>query len=92
MTAEQPQGPFCQSCSMPIDQTDFRGTEADGSKSEKYCVYCYKDGQFLQPDATLDQMIEISAKGWAEQDPTVTYEQAKAQLEKVLPYLERWCK
>jgi len=92
MNSEQPQGPFCQSCGMPISQPDLVGTEADGSKCEKYCVYCYKDGKFIQPDATLEQMIEISAKGWSDQDPTTTYEQAKAQMEKVLPYLERWRK
>ena len=90
MSSQQPQGPFCQSCGMPIGQSDLRGTEADSSKSEKYCVYCYKDGEFTQPDATLKQMIEISAKGWSDQDPTISYDQAKAQMEKVLPNLERW--
>jgi hypothetical protein len=77
---------------MPIGEPDLQGTEADGSKSQKYCVYCYKDGEFTQPDATLEGMIEISARGWADQDPSVTYEQAKSQLEKVVPYLERWRK
>ena len=90
MNSEQPQGPFCQSCGMPINQSDLQGTEADESKSEKYCVYCYKDGKFTQPDTTLEQMIEVSAKGWSDQDPTISYDQAKAQMEKVLPELERW--
>jgi len=66
--------------------------EADGSKSERYCAYCYKDGEFIQPDATLEQMIDISAKGWSSQDPSVTYDQAKAQLGNFLPHLERWRK
>ena len=92
MNTAQPQGPFCQSCAMPMNQPERLGTEADGSKSEKYCVYCYKDGAFTQPDATLEQMIEISAKGWSDQDPNVTFEQAKAQMESVLPNLERWRK
>jgi hypothetical protein len=92
MNSQQPQGPFCQSCSMPINQVDLQGTEADGSKSEKYCVYCYKDGKFTDPDATLEQMIDVSAKGWSSQDPSITYEQAKAQLGNVLPHLERWRK
>ena len=86
----QPEGPFCQSCGMPLSQPELFGTEADGSKSEKYCVYCYKDGKYTQPDATLEQMIEISAKGWSDQDPSVTYEQAKAQMKQALPQLERW--
>jgi hypothetical protein len=37
-------------------------------------------------------MIDISAKVWAEKDPTITVEQAKAQLKKKLPYLKRWRK
>ena len=88
----QPEGPFCQSRGMPLKQPELFGNEADGSKSEKYCVYCYKDGKFTQPDATLEQMIEISAKGWSDQDPNITYEQAMTQMAAVLPHLERWSK
>ena len=88
----QPQGPFCQCCAMPLSQPEHHGTEADGSKTKKYCVYCYKDGAFTMPNATLEEMIEISAKGWSEQDPNMTYAQAKAFLEKCLPQLERWRK
>jgi len=75
-----------------MHQPEHFGTEADGSRSEAYCVYCYKDGAFTMPDATLEQMVEISAKGWSDQDPTVTFEQAKAQMQSVLPSLERWRK
>ena len=38
---------ICQCCAMPIDETTF-GTEADGSKNEEYCQYCYADGHFTQ--------------------------------------------
>lgn len=34
---------ICQCCAMPIDETTF-GTEADGSKNEEYCQYCYDTG------------------------------------------------
>lgn len=30
-----------------IDETTF-GTEADGSKNEEYCQYCYADGHFTK--------------------------------------------
>lgn len=86
----QPVGPFCQSCGMPLSQQEFFGTEADSSKNQKYCIYCYKDGQFTQPDASLEQMIQISAKGWSDQDPTVSLQQAMEQMTQVLPHLERW--
>lgn len=53
---------------MPLDGTN-NGTEKDGSKSEKYCNLCYKDGKFIDPDMTLDKMKEITdqalkEKGW----------------------------
>jgi len=86
----QPEEPFCQSCAMPLGKPELFGTEADGAKSEKYCTYCYQNGVFTQPDATLEEMIEISAKGWSDQDPNTSYEQAKAQLFQMLPHLERW--
>ena len=36
---------ICQCCAMPIDESTF-GTEADGSKTQDYCLYCYKNGHF----------------------------------------------
>jgi len=77
---------------MPLTQPEDFGTEVNGSNSEKYCVYCYKDGRFTQPEATLEQMIEISVKGWSDQDPNISFEQAKTQMAQVLPTLERWRK
>lgn len=88
----QPQGPFCQSCALPLSLPELFGNEADGSKSEKYCVYCYKDGAYTLPNATLEEMVEVSAKGWSDQDPNITYAQAEAFLKKCLPPLERWRK
>lgn len=40
---------FCQSCGYPIDDVSKHGTNADGSKSEKYCSMCYGNGKFLNP-------------------------------------------
>ena len=51
---------FCQSCGMPLTD-DVLGTNADGSKNEDYCMYCYKDGKFLQ-DCTMEEMLLM--KGW----------------------------
>ena len=42
---------------MPLTDEN-RGTNADGSNSEDYCVYCYKKGEFTQ-DFTMSQMIEF---------------------------------
>ena len=88
----QSEGPFCQCCAMPISNPESAGSEVDGSKSEKYCIYCFKDGAFTLPDATMDEMVEISAKGWSDQDSNMSYDEAKAFLSKCLPQLERWRK
>jgi hypothetical protein len=47
---------YCQSCSMPLDNPELQGTERDGSKSLEYCIYCYKEGVFTNPDITLKDM------------------------------------
>ncbi len=92
MEATQPKGPFCQSCGMPLgDMPDeFLGTNADGSKSEEYCSYCYNNGAFINPNMTLEQMIETASKGWSDQDPNVSYEQALEVSKMNIPGLKRW--
>jgi putative transcriptional regulator len=86
----QPEGAFCQSCGMPLHKPEDHGTEANGSQNKKYCAYCYQTGEFWEPEMTLDEMIEISAKGWSDQDPDVSLEQARTQMKQILPHLERW--
>ena len=38
----------CQSCGMPIEKDEIIGTNADGSKNNDYCVYCFKDGKLYR--------------------------------------------
>ena len=50
----------CQSCGMPLKKDENGGgTNADGTKSLKYCSRCYVDGNFSRPDATAKQMQEL---------------------------------
>jgi general stress protein 26 len=51
---------FCQSCGMPLSP-EVLGTNADGRKNEDYCMYCYKNGKFLQ-DCTMEEMIDATSK------------------------------
>ncbi|MBX9781718.1 MAG: zinc ribbon domain-containing protein [Chitinophagaceae bacterium] len=46
----------CQSCSMPLDKPELLGTEKDGKKNNEYCVYCYQNGAFTNPNITLAEM------------------------------------
>jgi|694.fasta_scaffold01542_4 hypothetical protein len=52
----------CQSCGMPLRTRragDCRGSDSDGSKSEKWCSLCYSDGRFTNPDCTVEEMVRI---------------------------------
>jgi predicted nucleic acid-binding protein len=44
---------------MPLDNDKLLGTEKDGSKSHEYCIYCYQNGAFINPEMTLDEMRNI---------------------------------
>ncbi|MDO5764687.1 MAG: zinc ribbon domain-containing protein [Elusimicrobiales bacterium] len=83
---------FCQSCGMPLAEGLF-GTEKDGSESNLYCKYCFKEGKFTQ-DVTLDEMADICAVHLVQAHPEFSLAQAKAKAHmlSVLPRLSRWKK
>ena len=84
--------PFCQSCGMPLTD-EIRGTNADGSRNEDYCIYCYKNGEFTQA-FTMTQMIEFCLQfldQWnAQAGLNLTPVQAKEQMLQHFPHLKRW--
>ncbi len=69
------------------------GTNADGSKNSEYCIYCYRDGKFLQ-DCTMDEMIEHCAQfidGVNKNLPhPITREEYIGQMKVYFPRLKRW--
>ena len=77
----------CQSCGMPLRKDTDKGTEADGSLSDKDCALCYKDGAYIDPNATPEQMQEIAEKALKEKHwPGFLRKAAVKQI----PKLERW--
>jgi hypothetical protein len=57
----------CQSCGIPLSKDPHRGgTEADGSKSGKYCGRCYENGTFKGGNVSLREFSEWSRKGMIE--------------------------
>jgi len=72
---------------MPIDNTENRGTEKDGSKSDTYCKYCYKDGAFTDPGMTLERMKEIAITEMKKQHLPDNIIQLSLNM---LPGLKRW--
>jgi general stress protein 26 len=83
---------FCQSCGMPLTE-DVLGTNADGTKNEDYCMYCYKDGRFLQ-DCTMEEMIEHCAQfvGAVNEglEKPITKEEYIGMMKTYFPQLKRW--
>ena len=83
---------YCQSCAMPMGNTDeLYGTNADGSKNEDYCKYCFDKGAFTS-DITMEEMIEICVPHMAGADSGITEEEARNRMEGFFPTLKRWQK
>ena len=49
-------GKPCQSCGKPLKRDTDRGTEADGTRSDRFCAHCYADGAFLEPELDAHAM------------------------------------
>ena len=77
----------CQSCGMELSIHNF-GTNASSSMNFEYCRICFQMGVFTDPDCTLSQMIENTALRMVDQD--TTFEEAKHEMEKIIPHLKRW--
>lgn len=80
---------ICESCGMPLVKDEEYGTEEDGSKSSIYCVYCYKDGKFIEPDLTKEQAVGKYAPMMAEH-LSMSLEKAKEMVNSYLSTLPRW--
>ncbi|MFS0873848.1 zinc ribbon domain-containing protein [Paenibacillus xylanilyticus] len=78
----------CQSCGMPLTTPAQFGTEADGNATREYCIYCYKEGVFQQPNITLEGMIEMCTAILKEEG--TDEESARSMLRNQLPFLKRW--
>jgi len=82
------QNKYCQSCGVPLkDDPERRGTEANGSRNDLYCCYCYQKGKFTYPNFTVKEMqdfcvtklVEMKFPKWV----------ARIMVRNI-PKLERW--
>ncbi|MBN1777908.1 MAG: zinc ribbon domain-containing protein [Clostridiales bacterium] len=79
----------CQCCAMPMATDEFYGTNADGSKNDEYCKYCYVDGE-VQFKGTMDEMIDICVPHMVQGNPGMTEETARKMMAEILPTLKFW--
>lgn len=79
---------MCQSCGLPFNEehVHFIATELDGSKSI-YCNNCYKDGKFIDPNISMNEMIEIIVPILGK---VIGEEEARKEMTTLLPMLKRW--
>ncbi len=80
---------ICQSCSMPMNDESVFGTNEDGSLNSDYCIYCYKDGEFIDK-VSMEEYIEMNIP-YASQ-AGMTKEQMRHHCETIFPTLKRWKK
>ena len=78
---------ICQSCSMPLIKSEECGTNKDGGENEDYCIYCYKDGEFIDR-VNMKEYIEMNVP--FAQQAGMTQKQMREHCEKVFPKLKRW--
>jgi len=79
---------ICQSCGMPMVKEELFGKNKDGSQSTEYCIYCYPNGEFNNPDETFQEMVESCVPFMMKEG--LTEDQARDYLIKNLKNLKRW--
>ena len=80
---------FCQSCAMPLTDNKLYATNADGTKNEDYCIYCYKDGEFTS-DMNMEEMMNFCIEKMCEVHPDIDRNEAAKMMNDVFPKLKRW--
>ena len=80
---------FCQSCGMPLVNKEVLGTNADNTKNEDYCKYCFEKGSFTS-DCTMEEMIDCCVKIGQDMGMYLDPEQARRQMLAWFPTLKRW--
>jgi hypothetical protein len=89
MPAQELEGPFCQSCAMPLERPEDFGTDKAGVRVNDYCRYCFAGGAFTAPGISMETMLEKCVGEMARQG-VMPEPQARALMSEVLPRLGRW--
>lgn len=70
----------CQSCAKIFSPKLLHGTEKDGSVNKGFCIECYQDGQFTNPELTSDEVITALK----------SYNPEEKKVEKIVKEMVRW--
>ena len=78
---------FCQSCGMPLNKEEVKGTEKNGLKTDEYCKYCYENGAFKNPEMNLEDMKKNVQN---QMEKMQLHENVIQKAVNILPALKRW--
>lgn len=78
---------FCQSCGMPLNKEEVKGTEKNGLKTNEYCKYCYENGAFKNPKMNLEDMKKNVQNQMKKMQ---LHENVIQKAVNILPALKRW--
>lgn len=73
---------------MPFGNGNY-GTERDGTASREFCMLCHQNGEFTEPDLTLEEMVEKSMRHMTSK-LGMPEEEASRLAGNVIPSLARW--
>ena len=79
---------ICQSCSMPIEEDKYKGTNGDNSLSDEYCIYCFENGHFLE-ERTFEEEVEHLIPMYID-NRSITEDEARSVITNTLKDLKRW--
>jgi len=74
---------------MPMSKSEDFGTNADLSASKEYCQFCFRKGEFSEPNITMQQMIE-KVTGFMVTLEKMPESKVKRMAKTFIPELKRW--
>jgi hypothetical protein len=81
---------ICQSCGMPLTNEKLIATEKDGTLNHEYCLYCYQNGSFTEPNITMQKMANICVYYMTNKESGFDESIAHEMMNNLLPTLNRW--
>jgi hypothetical protein len=81
---------ICQSCGMPLADEKLIATEKDGTLNHEYCLYCYQNGSFTEPNITMQEMADMCVCCLINEEDGFDESAAHKMMNDLLPTLNRW--
>lgn len=78
---------ICQCCGMPLNDDTLISRKNDGSYNEKYCKWCYSNGDFIYK--SKDALIDFLMSHMPNPD-NLEDEERRKQCDSYLSLLEYW--